>query len=153
MSKLTDYCQFEQNWAIYEIVALENQLDNILSVLGIPYNREAVVKKFEEAWESEEEYTDILITHPDDKNIFLLYHISFATPDYDYLIIRGKKQDKEKIQRVFVEEWNRTSHPKRPFYQDVDKYFGDRIESGISIIEDIIVDKSLDIEWIGINED
>ncbi|MGA9175155.1 MAG: hypothetical protein WBZ33_14455 [Thermoactinomyces sp.] len=57
------------------------------------------------------------------------------------------------IYRVFVEEWNRTSHPKHSFYRDVDKYFGNRIESGISIIDDMIVDKSLDIEWFGINEE
>jgi hypothetical protein len=39
------------------------------------------------------------------------------------------------------------------FIGTLDKYFGDRIESGISIIDDMIVDKSLDIEWFGINEE
>lgn len=153
MSKLTDYCQFEQNWPIYEIVSLDNQLENLLSILEIPYHCEEIKRKFEEAWESEEEYTDILIPHPEDKNIFMLYHIAFATPDYDYLIIRGKKQNKKRLQRVFAEEWNRTSHPKRPFYQGLDKYFSDRIQSKISIIEDIILYKSLDIQWFGLNED
>ncbi|MBH8608571.1 hypothetical protein I8U17_13220 [Thermoactinomyces sp. CICC 10521] len=44
MSKLTDYCQFEHNWAIYEITALDNQLERLLSVLEIPFDRDEVEK-------------------------------------------------------------------------------------------------------------
>jgi hypothetical protein len=44
MSKLTDYCQFEHTWAIYEITALDNQLERILSVLEIPFARDEVEK-------------------------------------------------------------------------------------------------------------
>jgi hypothetical protein len=49
LGELTGYCQFEQNWPIYEITALDNQLDRILSVLEIPFDRYQVEKKFEEA--------------------------------------------------------------------------------------------------------
>lgn len=44
MGKLTDYCQFEHTWAIYEITALDNQLERILSVLEIPFDRNEVEK-------------------------------------------------------------------------------------------------------------
>jgi hypothetical protein len=152
LSKLTDYCQFEHTWAIYEITALDNQLERLLSVLGIPCEREEIEKKFEEAWESEDRFSDLVIAHPEDKNIFLLYHIDFKAPDYDYLIIRGKKEKKKMIQQVFVEEWLRTSGPKYPSDMDIDTYFGDRIESGVSKIKYIIQDKSLDLQWFGINE-
>ncbi|MBA4603550.1 hypothetical protein H2C83_14785 [Thermoactinomyces sp. AMNI-1] len=79
MSKLTDYCQFEHAWAVFEITGLDNQIERILSVLEIPFSREEVEKKFEEAWEeaerkfveeSEDEFVDFVISHPEDKNIF-----------------------------------------------------------------------------------
>jgi hypothetical protein len=82
----------------------------------------------------------------------LLYHIHFDIPDYDYLIIRGKKENKKQIQKVFVEEWMRTSEPKYPPGFDIDTYFGDRIESGISKIKHI-KDNNLDLQWFGINEE
>ncbi|PRZ14903.1 hypothetical protein CLV36_105219, partial [Laceyella sediminis] len=112
----------------YEITTLNNQLDRILSVLEIPFDRYQVEKKFEEAWESEDRFTNLVISHPEDKNIFLLYHIDFHTPDYDYVIIRGKKENKKQIQKVFVEEWMRTSGPKYPPGFDIDEYFSDMIE-------------------------
>jgi hypothetical protein len=44
LSKLKDYCQFEHDWPIYEITALDNQLDRLLSVLEIPFVRDEVEK-------------------------------------------------------------------------------------------------------------
>jgi hypothetical protein len=52
-----------------------------------------------------------------------------------------------------VEEWMRTSEPKYPPGFDIDTYFGDRIESGISKIKHIIKDNNLDLQWFGINEE
>jgi hypothetical protein len=152
LSKLTDYCQFEHTWPIYEITALEGQLARILNVLEIPYDPKEVEERFEQAWESEDRFTDLVISHPEDKNIFLLYHIDFHTPDFDYLIIRGKKENKKRIQKVFVEEWYRTSEPKYPQGIDIDVYFSDKIETKRSMIGAIIQDKSLDLQWFGINE-
>jgi hypothetical protein len=153
LGELTGYCQFEQNWPIYEITALDNQLDRILSVLEIPYDRNQVEKKFEEAWESEGRFTNLVISHPEDKNIFLLYHIDFHTPDYDYVIIRGKKENKKQIQKVFVEEWMRTSGPKYPPGFDIDGYFSDMIEKKVSLIGAIIKENNLDLQWFEINEE
>jgi hypothetical protein len=78
-----------------------------------------------------------------------LYHIDFHTPDYDFVIIRGKKKQ---IQKVFVEEWMRTSGPKYPPGFNMDTYFHDAIEAQVSKIKYIIKDKSLDLQWFGINE-
>ncbi|MBH8605955.1 hypothetical protein [Thermoactinomyces sp. CICC 10522] len=82
----------------------------------------------------------------------MLYHIDFNTPDYDYLIIRGKKENKKQIQKVFVEEWMRTSGTKYPPGFD-NTYFDDAIESKVSKIKYIIKNKSLDLQWFGINEE
>jgi hypothetical protein len=93
----------------------------------------------------------LVISHPEDKNIFLLYHIDFHTPDY--VIIRGKKENKKQIQKVFVEEWMRTSGPKYPPGFDIDGYFSDMIEKKVSLIGAIIKENNLDLQWFEINEE
>ncbi|WP_181738748.1 hypothetical protein [Thermoactinomyces mirandus] len=64
-----------------------------------------------------------------------------------------KKKIKKQIQKVFVEERMRTSARKYPEGFDINKYFKDRIETKHTKIDAIIMDKNLDLQWFGINED
>ncbi|WP_181742025.1 hypothetical protein [Thermoactinomyces mirandus] len=83
-----------------------------------------------------------------------MYHIDVRVHDYDYVIIRGKKEKKKEIQKVFVEEWMQTSGSGQyPEGFDIDEYFCDMIEKKVSRIGGIIKRKQYDLQWFGINED